>query len=1186
MASHKSSFPRITVCFLILVLLGLYSAHSVAQESAESVSATITIDPATIYSVNGITETQGVNGVVVNGESRMQNAQETLELKVSTTKLFLWVKVLDIHWKEIRDKKKTDAWKDEILVKWREIDFDKKVPEAFDQSLALDPTTGKTLEGKRPSPQFWQLEQLSAWDATKNVVLHFHQPHPATEDDFPAYLRYYRACIREVQKRYPDLGPLYVMIFNEPDLEYPRLWEKRNTPEAVAFFYSFFNYLNQELKREFPDVTLIGPGISGFMNWASWENWTVPFVKQVPETNYFNAQPYCRRFTDLLAWTQMLQAESMRVNGKRLGMILTETNMGGLHQPSTEWWLDEYHTQRVFDEYRGLFGFFDNPDVFSLKHYFIYHYSRNWMDMWFRRDGKDTAAPVYWAYRMIRDLQGTRLLDQVDREDSPLKTYSIRNGNEILCGVFNQAQTPTTARVQVLWPQGVGASECVEEFFRYDSSAKQFERGSLPPALLPSEVNFAPGEMKTFRWTLPEGALPLTGMHAVERQTFYAPATNLVVNRDEQKTAIAARVPSTHETVRLQMAFYLDDLLSLDALGWRLNGHEMEAQYIPEAYDQGRVHPILFVDTLVPLDWVNQDNVIHLHPAKDSVYRLMFASLSYMPRPESFPAIHRTDSFVKRPKALELQLSMPSGVAPGKVPVTLQVQNNTTEQQTVTFQIDAPAGWSLSNPSGAIDIPANGSSLVSNVLLIPAGGMRESHYLSATASAPGHEVAATKRGTVCHVPFEAEYAETEPVLDGQLTEWNPSSFVIERHEGAGVEQPFTTRLAAKWDSQAVYFALVVEGRELKSVPIGSDKWWSYDTLELFFDLWNQRKSLHDHQAKQAALVLLDENTGEAQLRSYPRDPNGVSLPPETPSSFRLFCLRGQNGFTVEAKLDWMSLAENRWMTADTKFLPTANMVLGLEVALAGRSLLGARIKEYANPSKWGWLKLLPKGTKAAIPQTPVILDISPRTGVSSSPAPLTQFDRSHTAGWTYPKTAVLGDAGLRLPNSHAVLMYSADEFKGIGGGGRSAKVTIAEFGRDSVDTLKFRSHARIFLTPQPGPINEPYSLKEMLCLVVGYREQENTTLTLYAKTPPQKNWGKLLWSGTISSGTCPFTVTMHVDQTTYRITCDKPVTPRSGSLSGYHELPAERWGGALRFGIKSCFGTVPGYVTVSNVEIR
>jgi len=155
-----------------------------------------------------------------------------------------------------------------VLVKFRDVDFDKIVPEFFDKALAIDPATGLPDPNKKPSPQFWQLEQLRAWNATKNVVLHFHQPHPATDEDFPAYLRYFRACIREVKKRYPDLGPLYVMAFNEPDLEYPRLWEKRNSSEAVAFFYSFFNYLQAGLKKEFPDVTLIGPGISGFMNWA------------------------------------------------------------------------------------------------------------------------------------------------------------------------------------------------------------------------------------------------------------------------------------------------------------------------------------------------------------------------------------------------------------------------------------------------------------------------------------------------------------------------------------------------------------------------------------------------------------------------------------------------------------------------------------------------------------------------------------------------------------------------------------------------------------------------------------------------------------------------------------------------------------------------------------------------------
>jgi len=444
--------------------------------------------------------------------------------------------------------------------------------------------------------------------------------------------------------------------------------------------------------------------------------------------------------------------------------------------------------------------------------------------------------------------------------------------------------------------------------------------------------------------------------------------------------------------------------------------------------------------------------------------------------------------------------------------------------------------------------------------------MRESRFVTVTASAVGSELkdVSAKRGTVTHIPFAAEYAQQQPTLDGDISEWNPQAFVTENHQGSGVDKPFTTKLAAKWDMQALYIALDVEGRQLTPVPAGDTHWWSYDTIELFFDLWNKRRHLRDHQAVQAGLTLHDEASGGPVLRNYPKDPNGVTLPPVTPASYKLVVKQRENGFTDEACLDWASLSTNRWMTADAMFTPQAGFTFGLEASLASRSLLGARVKEYDNPSKWGKLKLLAPGETVRTAPAPILLDLS--TEYSGAFAPLATFDVKHADGWMLAKNATVTDTG------------------------RDVSITFAGFGKDeTAQDKKLRAHARIYLTPQKDAGNEPYTMDERMALLVEYRKNEDATLTLYAKTPPQKNWGKHLWSATVASGSFPLTVTLHVDKKTYRVSCDKTLTPQSGSLSGYHELKPENWSrgeDGVRFGIKSCFATAPGFVTISSVEIR
>ena len=1165
--------------FLMAAVVILFPLATYAQETKQEPTV-ITVAPFTDYLVNGKETIQNINGLVVNGESKMEHVNETRELNASTLRLYLWVDPIGIKWEELKKMKYGD-----VMAKWNAIDFDKAVPEFFDRALSIDPKTGRRIPQSGYNAQFWQLEQLQAWNTRKNIVLHLTQPHPMTEADFPAYSKYFNACTREVKKRYPDLGPLYVMIFNEPDYEYPRNWEKRSISESVKFFNSFYKYIDSGLKKEFPDVTLIGPGISGFMDWAVWKNWTVPFLKQVPEANVFNCQTYSWRFTDLLSWTEMLQAESLKINGKRLPLITTETNVD-LDQPAAEWWKDECHEQRVQHEASALFGMMAHPDQFAMKHQFFYHYTCHWHDMWFRHGGVNEPAPVYWLYWLMRDVHGARVLDSVNREASPLKVISARNGKEVLLVVLNESASPATAKLQVLWPDGIVEPTGVSEYLRYDPSAKKFIHGVEVLPRLPERLILAPGEIRKMRWVYSPTAAIKT--KSLEERQFYAEETGISVESSEIQLPIMARKTEADEIVRLRLAFYLDDVLSIDRINWSVNGHDMEVKYSLDE-SEGKVKPIVHVDCAIPNEWISESNTIVFKPVNETTYRVMFASLVFRPQPKNFPNYVRQDALLKRLSPMEISMPMPTIVEPGEFELSLKAVNNTDSPLKGKIDLLLPVGWTVKNLPEEVDISAKNSSTITSRIVIPTGGIRSQRFITATLSSPNQPSAKARRGSTCHVPFQAEYAENTPIIDGAVDEWNPSAFVVEEHKGPGLV-PITSRLAAKWDEKNIYLALDVKGRKLDPVPAGQLQ-WNHDTFEIFLDFWNSKKPQRDQKCMQTWISLKDLAANKAIWENAPNDPNGCFVKGSSPESYKVKVAEREDGFSMEVALDWESLTSSAWLPANERFVPKSGSTIGCEAALSNRSLLGATVKSYATPSKWGNLKLLAKGEKAAMPDATIILDSTPKAkdiiNSSETAAPLFKFDLFDSKDWSVPAGSAFDEAGLHIENNQSFLLLNKPIGSVMTEKGVEASITISGFEKKGDSKEKLRTHARIFLTPlKLEGFIEPYVMSDMICLVAEYVEGDDISLQLYGKSAPGDGWGKCLWTGTVPADQFPFTASLRINSTDYKVRCDKTLTTTSGSLSGHHQFQKEKWSGDIRFGIKSCFGTRAGNVIIRSVEIR
>ena len=349
---------------------------------------TIAFAPETALSVNGVREIQPVTGMVCNGESRMKFVEESRALNIPATRLYLWVAAPG-------GKLSLDQRVEALLAK--------RSPEAIAEEFDRNLQVGKYRDGTTPTAQYWQREQLGAWNAVKNVTLHLANFHPRSRADFQPYAEYYINCIREIRKRYPNLEISRLMIFNEPNYEFPRNWDK-SLSEGVRLFLDGYNYVKKEVERNVSGLNVIGPGLasSATMSWTGWNSWTIPFLRTAGTATEFNQQIYTNRFNDLLAWDSMLQAASLAIRGKGIPTVTTECNVD-LTIRDKKWQEHRFHVDRVRDEASLLFGMMRYPDIFRLKTYFLYLYTCDIRDLHYRQpDGSVRPAPVYYVFRLCR----------------------------------------------------------------------------------------------------------------------------------------------------------------------------------------------------------------------------------------------------------------------------------------------------------------------------------------------------------------------------------------------------------------------------------------------------------------------------------------------------------------------------------------------------------------------------------------------------------------------------------------------------------------------------------------------------------------------------------------------------------------------------------------------------------------
>jgi hypothetical protein len=382
-----------------------------------------------------------------------------------------------------------------------------------------------------------------------------------------------------------------------------------------------------------------------------------------------------------------------------------------------------------------------------------------------------------------------------------------------------------------------------------------------------------------------------------------------------------------------------------------------------------------------------------------------------------------------------------------------------------------------------------------------------------------------------------------------------------------------------WDGTHLYLAMEVKGRKLRAVPVGKS-FWAYDTLEVFLDFFNSKRTLRNNKMMQVYVVAKDEATGVSSWGNCPNDPNGVFLATTKPATYQAAVTETADGFVLETALDWQSMVASQWTPVPEQFTPKAGALLGCELALENRSTVGGVTKAYSDPSRWGVLRLAAPGE--VLPNEP--LEITP-----AQPA-LAVFTPENITDWAFPVTAVRNAAGLHLVNNQQMLTWRKSFPNFLTDAGITTSITLNGVKKlpppATAPQEAFVTHARAFwTTDKMEGFIEPYTMQNTWLLLVEYRD-DTTSLTLYRKERGKAGYGTPLWSGRLAAGAFPATVSVWMNARDYRVRLDKPVETLSGSLAGPHGADATLWAQPIHFGIKAEYGPLPGAVLIPQIVIR
>jgi hypothetical protein len=271
--------------------------------------------------------------------------------------------------------------------------------------------------------------------------------HLARPGDFDRWAEYCVAFVGLCKSFDPKLR--LVQVWNEPNADWfndPRAREKG----PAKLFVEMTNKVAAALKRRYPDVLVGGPTLCwppswppsqiGQSPWYTWEDWTLPWLRETKETvDFFDFHDYTASPEELAVQVEMLHAAAVHIQGRRLPIWITESNAGLEAPPNAA----AVWNRRILPYERWLLkGVLPQADKIAGN---LYHdMSNRTYEL-----GQERHGP-YWLLWILRDLRGRRVV--ADTADPDMVALATTAEDRVTLVLFNDSSLSKTVPVTVRMP--------------------------------------------------------------------------------------------------------------------------------------------------------------------------------------------------------------------------------------------------------------------------------------------------------------------------------------------------------------------------------------------------------------------------------------------------------------------------------------------------------------------------------------------------------------------------------------------------------------------------------------------------------------------------------------------------------------------------------------------------------------
>lgn len=254
--------------------------------------------------------------------------------------------------------------------------------------------------------------------------------------------------------------------------------------KGLNYYIKSYRAVAERIRADFPDLLVGGPVAQSplhRLDWWVWKNWTIKFLDDTGSlTDYYDFHPYADFSNDpasIQAQATMIMNHVLLTQKRPMPCVLSEQTYYGYLQSQAEDPASRF--QQLLWNQRVLFMELDHPDKFAAHYYFLGYDPRvldygalQGANLWRVEQGRLAPYPIFYLYRAMRDLRGTRLYAESSQPDVLVR--AALNGNKLSVLVFNDAHQAAAVDLALALPAGTGLVGAVSSGWSYDSDKNEF----------------------------------------------------------------------------------------------------------------------------------------------------------------------------------------------------------------------------------------------------------------------------------------------------------------------------------------------------------------------------------------------------------------------------------------------------------------------------------------------------------------------------------------------------------------------------------------------------------------------------------------------------------------------------------------------------------------------------------------